>query len=135
MRAWIAVLLALAAPSLWAQEEYALWDGEPPHSKSNSVQEERVESWGVQCVVGVTEPMLTVHAPEGEVASQAVIVLPGGGYEKESIEAEGHEIAAYFASRGITAAVLKYRLPLPETSDQPHLVPQAGPVPVRHHGG
>jgi acetyl esterase/lipase len=125
MRSWIPIALVLAAPALCAQEEYRLWDGDPPYSKPNRVVEERVESWGVQCVVGVTEPTLTVHAPQGDVAPQAVIVLPGGGYEKESIEAEGHEIAAYFASRGITAAVLKYRLPLPETSDQPHLVPQA----------
>jgi acetyl esterase/lipase len=125
MKTWISALLALAAPALSAQEEFALWDGEPPYSKPSSVQEERVESWGVQCVIGVTEPTLTVHSPQGEAAPQAIIVLPGGGYEKESIEAEGHEIAAYFASRGITAAVLKYRLPLLETSDQPHLVPQA----------
>jgi len=58
-----------------------------------------------------------------ENSGRAMIVLPGGGYVLESIEAEGTLIAEFLSSRGITAAVLKYRLPLKEASDQPHLVP------------
>jgi acetyl esterase/lipase len=52
-----------------------------------------------------------------------MVVLPGGGYEVESFVAEGRLIAEYLSSRGITAAVLKYRLPLIEASEEPHLVP------------
>ena len=36
---------------------------------------------------------------------------------------EGHDVAKVLAKQGITAAVLKYRLPDTATSDQPHLVP------------
>jgi acetyl esterase/lipase len=52
-----------------------------------------------------------------------MIVVPGGGYVEESIVAEGQEIAEALSAQGITAAVLKYRLPLKEASDQPHLLP------------
>lgn len=47
----------------------------------------------------------------------------GGGYAVESFVAEGQQIAEYLSSEGIVAAVLKYRLPLMEASDQPHLLP------------
>jgi acetyl esterase/lipase len=66
---------------------------------------------------------MAVHRAEGESSGRAVVILPGGGYEAVSIVAEGKLIAEGLASRGITAAVLKYRLPLPEASDRPHLVP------------
>jgi len=41
-----------------------------------------------------------------------MVVLPGGGYEAEAL-----------ARRGTAAAVLKYRLPNPETGTHPDLVP------------
>ncbi len=75
------------------------------------------------CVHNVTKPTLTIHPAQGENSGRAMVVLPGGGYVLESFVAEGREIAEYLSSRGITAAVLKYRLPLAEASDQPHLVP------------
>ena len=53
----------------------------------------------------------------------AVVILPGGGYEAEAIYYEGFEIAQALASRGTTAAVLKYRLPNPETATKPENVP------------
>jgi acetyl esterase/lipase len=50
-------------------------------------------------------------------------VIPGGGYDVVTTTYEGAEIAGAFASRGIAAAMLKYRLPKPESSDRPELVP------------
>ncbi len=54
--------------------------------------------------------------------------MPGGGYTEESIVAEGRLIAESLALQGITAAVLKYRLPLAEASDQPQLLPSPMPA-------
>jgi acetyl esterase/lipase len=71
----------------------------------------------------VTNPTLTVYRAQGDNSGRAMIILPGGGYELESIVAEGQLIAQYLSSEGIVAAVLKYRLPLKEASDQPHLLP------------
>jgi len=106
-----------------AEETIDLWQGEAPYSKPNALEEYVKESWGVPCAHNVTRPTLTIYPAAGENSGRAMVILPGGGYELESIVAEGSEIAEYLASHGITAAVLKYRLPMAEASDQPHLVP------------
>eukprot|EP00928_Gymnodinium_smaydae_P051488 TRINITY_DN35038_c0_g1_i1.p1 TRINITY_DN35038_c0_g1~~TRINITY_DN35038_c0_g1_i1.p1 ORF type:complete len:362 (-),score=77.21 TRINITY_DN35038_c0_g1_i1:93-1127(-) len=43
----------------------------------------------------------------------AIIVLPGGNYEELAMKHEGHQVAVWLNSLGITAIVLRYRL-LPE---------------------
>jgi len=108
-----------------AQDVYKLWEGrEKPYYKQNQLEEyEKVSSFGVVCAYDVTEPTLTVYRAEGANSHRAVILLPGGGYELVAIYHEGHDLARILAGQGITAAVLKYRLPKTESSDQPHLVP------------
>lgn len=123
MKPFLTLLLVVAASVSCAEEVIDLWDGPAPYSKPNGLDEYVKESWGVPCVFNVTHPTLTVHSAKGQNSGRAMIVLPGGGYEVESFIAEGRQIAQYLSSQGITAAVLKYRLPLAEASDQPHLVP------------
>jgi len=108
-----------------AQDVYKLWDGRgKPYSKENHLKEyEKVSSFDVVCAYDVTEPTLTVYRAEGENSRKAVILLPGGGYSLVAIYHEGHDLAKILAKQGITTAVLKYRLPRTESSDQPHLVP------------
>ena len=50
-------------------------------------------------------------ADKSNATGQAVVVLPGGGYGKVCIQREGFGLAEYFKSIGITAVVVKYRLP------------------------
>ena len=50
-------------------------------------------------------------ADPAKATGQAIVVLPGGGYSKVCIAHEGFEMAKYFQSLGITAVVVKYRLP------------------------
>jgi acetyl esterase/lipase len=123
MRLICIVLLSLVAFVSSEEEAIDIWEGPPPYSKENSLEEYVKESWGVPCVHNVTRPTLTIHPAQGENSGRAMIILPGGGYEVESFIAEGRQIAEHLSSHGITAAVLKYRLPLAEASDQPHLVP------------
>ena len=125
MKIVIWLLIAVITQSISAEEIIDIWNESPPYYKDNSLEEYVKESWGVPCVHNVTHPMLTVYPAVGENSGRAMIVLPGGGYVLESIEAEGHLIAKFLSLQGITAAVLKYRLPLDEASDQPHLVPIA----------
>ncbi len=107
-----------------AQDVYKLWEGlEKPYYKENSLEEYQKELWDTQCLFNVTEPTLTVYNAKGENLGKAVIIIPGGGYELVAMYHEGYDVAEELASQGITAAVLKYRLPNPETSDQPNLVP------------
>ena len=123
MKFIIVLFFMLVSQTLIAQEVINLWTGQPPYSKPNSLEETIIESWGVPCAKNVTNPTLTVYRAQGDNSGRAMIILPGGGYELESIVAEGQRIAEYLSSHGIVAAVLKYRLPLQEASDQPHLLP------------
>jgi acetyl esterase/lipase len=66
----------------------------------------------VRAVTNVSRPTLTVFpAPSGDAAAPAMIVCPGGGYSLLAMDLEGTEIAAWLNTQGITAAVLKYRVP------------------------
>jgi len=60
----------------------------------------------------VTQPTLQVFLPEKKAATgQAVIICPGGGYHLLLTKREGTDVARAFNRAGITAFVLKYRLP------------------------
>jgi acetyl esterase/lipase len=58
------------------------------------------------------KPFLTVFAPSAKLptARTAVIVAPGGSYTMLANTGEGRMVADWFASRGISAFVLSYRL-------------------------
>jgi acetyl esterase/lipase len=62
-------------------------------------------------VVNVSQPTMTVYSPQGTNTGVAVIVFPGGGYNALAIDLEGTEICDWLTSRGITAVLLKYRVP------------------------
>ena len=123
MKSIISILVLVTACALYSQDTINLWDTEPPYSKPNSLKETIIESWGVQCAKNVTVPTLTVYRARGDNSGRAMIICPGGGYEVESIVAEGKTIAEFLSAQGIVAAVLKYRLPLAESSEQPQLLP------------
>ncbi len=58
----------------------------------------------------VTTPTLSVFVPEKSNGT-AVVICPGGGYEFLAINKEGYKVAKWLNTLGITAFVLKYRLP------------------------
>jgi acetyl esterase/lipase len=57
----------------------------------------------------VTVPTITPFLVAG--ADSAVIVSPGGGYGFLAVDREGNDIAAWLNSIGVSAFVLKYRVP------------------------
>src|SRR5690606_306083 len=60
----------------------------------------------------VSLPTLTVFLPPPEKANgAAVIICPGGGYHALLVRREGSQVAEAFNRAGVTAFVLKYRLP------------------------
>ncbi|SDE45786.1 Acetyl esterase/lipase [Mucilaginibacter pineti] len=63
----------------------------------------------------VSQPTITPYLPaKGTANGAAVIVCPGGGYSGLASEHEGFTIAKEFNKIGVTAYVLKYRLPSDE---------------------
>lgn len=60
----------------------------------------------------VESPTLTVFdVPEEKKNGTAVVICPGGGYHMLAYQHEGVELAEWFNSIGVTAFVLKYRVP------------------------
>jgi acetyl esterase/lipase len=56
-------------------------------------------------------PTLTVFPPQkGKGTGSAVVIAPGGAYLGLATNLEGRQVADWFAARGVTAFVLKYRL-------------------------
>jgi acetyl esterase/lipase len=78
-----------------AEERLSLWNGHAPLGDGSF---EEADAW------------LTVHRPEHSNGT-AIVICPGGGYGGLVTGAEGHGIAAWLNSHGITGAVLEYRLP------------------------
>jgi len=73
----------------------------------------------------VSVPTLIPFYPEkGKANGSAVIICPGGGYAILAIGHEGYAVAKEFNKIGITAFVLKYRLP----SDQIMVDKTIGPL-------
>ena len=71
----------------------------------------------------VEQPLLTLYrAPAEQANGCAVVICPGGGYNILAWEKEGTEIAQWFNSIGVTAAVLKYRVPRRDPN-RPHREP------------
>jgi acetyl esterase/lipase len=99
-------------PVLFAQDEVIpVWSSTIPNSidvSNNQYQEVIVN----ERVYKVSKPTLSVFFPAKEVATNtAVVICPGGGYKLLAIEKEGYKVAKWLNTLGITAVVLKYRLP------------------------
>jgi len=68
----------------------------------------------------VSEPTITVYpAPLDRNTGAAVVIFPGGGYHILAYDLEGTEVAEWLNSIGVTAVLLKYRVPKPNGEPAP----------------
>jgi acetyl esterase/lipase len=90
-----------------------IWpDGVPGGKSAPGYSEQTIMDNGKPRVSRVTDPTLLVYpAPTGKASGTAVVICPGGGYTLLAIDHEGYDIAGWFNQMGITAVILKYRLP------------------------
>jgi acetyl esterase/lipase len=96
-------------------ETLDLWPGAPPGGEYVSAREEIIErsqdpAKPDRAVIHVRKPTLKVFRPARPDGS-AVLIAPGGGYQRVVLDKEGDETAMRLAHAGVTAAVLIYRLP------------------------
>jgi acetyl esterase/lipase len=97
------------------EELVRLWPGPPPGAPRSLPREamvDRVATSGFQdrFVTGIGAPLMTVFRP-ARANGAAALVIPGGGYIRVVIDKEGFEVAQRLAAEGVTAFVLRYRLP------------------------
>ena len=94
----------------YQDETIVIWDNnKAPHS--NGLEGEAYEDKPFR-LVNTTKAVLYVYnADQAKATGQAVVICPGGGYGKLSMDQEGFLMAQWLAKNGIAAFVLEYRLP------------------------
>lgn len=114
-----ALSLAYLASTVAAANQPVIdvWPGDAPGEKSDTGPEKFQdpkpgEVKKVARLMNVSKPTLTLYAPAKDKANgTAVIICPGGGYNILAWDLEGTEIAEWLNKQGVTALVLKYRVP------------------------
>lgn len=96
-----------------AQQEIPLYTGRIPNSKNCGINNEtEINQLGREVYKVVNTPTLTIYEPTNKDPQKpAILICPGGGYAVLAIHHEGHDVSKAFSAIGITAFVLKYRLP------------------------
>lgn len=103
------ILIVLASFSVSAAEPTVipLWPEGVPGLRADA-SPEKLENARAS---NVHQPSLTVYpAPADKATGAAVIICPGGGYVRLSMENEGSLVAEWLNSIGVTAFILKYRM-------------------------
>jgi len=109
------VLLFIISSVTFSQAEVIkVWPEKIPDAIESSIIKENItiSKTGVERVMNVTEPTLSIYFPTNTKANgTAIIICPGGGYKRLAISHEGNDVANWLNENGIIGVVLKYRLP------------------------
>jgi len=108
----LVTLLIIGSNNLFAQSDslvVPLWkNGAPGFENKKNEPEEAKDYW----VKNINNPSLTVFFPPANMANgTAVLICPGGGFRLLVFKSEGIDPAKFLNKLGITAIILKYRLP------------------------
>lgn len=116
--------LALAL-STQAADPIKLWPGKAPGETKDLGPEQVTEPKNandVKRISNVSEPTITIYAPpKDKNTGVAVVVAPGGGYSILAIEHEGSQVCEWLNTLGVTAVLLKYRVPKREAQTPDNL--------------
>jgi acetyl esterase/lipase len=115
-----ALASVLAALGGTPQAVEPLWPGPVPGEEGVTGVETNVTKASDREVAGrpvvrlgnIALPTVSIYTPPPEKATgTAVLVCPGGGYNILAWDLEGEEVCDWLNSLGVTAALLKYRVP------------------------
>jgi acetyl esterase/lipase len=97
-------------------EVFPLWKGTPPGGTGvklkYKIEDKSTDTtqFNDRFVSHVGIPTLAVFRPDKPDGS-AVLIAPGGGYASNAFDREGYPVARRLNASGVTAFVLRYRLP------------------------
>ena len=147
----IAGLLPLAAgaavtdpPDSSAPVTLLLWPAETPgvaalHAREHDATTPKDGLIGGRPVIHLTDisdPTITVYRPaRTRETGTAVVVFPGGGYHILAMDLEGTEVCEWLNSIGVTAILLKYRVPDPSPHTRPFQDAQRALGMIRSRAG
>jgi len=111
----LAVQLSAAEPvvlNLWPNKPPDEAKELPPEVDQTKREDKLIAGRRIIKLGNVSVPQLAIFHPEKEKANgTAVIIAPGGGFNILAYDLEGTEVAEWLNSIGVTAFVLKYRVP------------------------
>ncbi|BCA38447.1 alpha/beta hydrolase [Kluyvera ascorbata] len=112
-----ALVLAFSAQAAFAALPIlSVWpNGEAPGAKNSPVTYALVDrskdpKLSDRAVTGIRAPQITVYAP-AHPNGVALLVTPGGSYQRVVLDKEGSDLAAPFNAKGYTLFVMTYRMP------------------------
>jgi acetyl esterase/lipase len=121
---FLLLFLIISTMKIQAQTETNLYQGEIPNSKPAENLEKQVTSDGILRISEISIPTYTVFQPAIKSAKKtAIIIFPGGGYTITASSHEGSDIAKSFNDVGITAILIKYRIPSDRTMQNREIGP------------
>ena len=113
------VCLGLAWPAFSQEREFTqkIWPDAPPGGPASTAAEsvtnrghEQNERGLNRSISHVSEPTFTVLLPPaGQATGAAVLVFPGGAFNRVVIDKEGLDVGRFLAGQGVAAVVVKYR--------------------------
>lgn len=116
-----ALVAVICAPVFGAAPNVIdLWPGAAPGEKGDIKEEidttkptdNAIAGRRVMRIGNVSKPTITVMKPKGRKPSgSSVVIFPGGGYHILAWDLEGTEVGEWLNKNGITAFVVKYRVP------------------------
>lgn len=112
--ALIFVYLIVISGNLFGQSKVIeLWNGKVPGVIHNDKYKQTIDTTaGWVDKHSIVNPYLDVYpAPKGKSNGTGVVICPGGAYVGMAVKHEGSQVAKWLNGLGITAFVLKYRLP------------------------
>ncbi|WP_111708163.1 alpha/beta hydrolase [Lutibacter citreus] len=117
------ILFALIVMNAFSQKTIPLWKKTPPNQIKSS-EKEIIKETNIIRISNVQKPAIEAYFTTKKLnTKKAILICPGGGYGILAWNHEGTNFAEWFASKGINAFVLKYRLPDSKSLTKPHLAP------------
>lgn len=115
-------LFAAQVSNAQSISEIALYQGTIPNSKPVANRESAVTRDNVTRIDKVSIPSMIIYRPANP-NGRSVIICPGGGYSILAFDKEGTRVAEEMNKWGVTALVLKYRLPSDSSNIDRSLAP------------
>jgi acetyl esterase/lipase len=113
----LTLTLALALSAEAAEPTVVkLWPDKAPGETKDigpeKYQEPKKGQLDVKRLTNVSEPTIAIYSPpKDKNTGVAIVVAPGGGYNILAIEHEGTDVCEWLNKLGVTAVLLKYRVP------------------------
>jgi acetyl esterase/lipase len=114
------LLTIIKGPAAETSTVIELWPKGAPGEKGGIGEEKDLTKPSDNLIAGkpvirlgnVSKPTISIYRPPaGKDTGGAVLVCPGGGYHILAMDLEGTEVCEWLNSIGVTAMLLKYRVP------------------------